>query len=408
MKILFADAVDEQRLERLRDAGHECTVTPTLSADTLPDEVGDAEVLVVRSTKVTDATISAGANLGLIVRAGAGTDNIDKAAAARGGVYVCNVPGKNAIAVAELTMGLLLAIDRNIADNVRDLRDGVWNKSLYTKADGLAGKKLAIVGLGDIGLAVAERAKAFGLLVSAVRKDGRSAAVLQQIRSIGIRLVDDLPTLLADADIVSIHVPKAEGTAGLVDAEFLKAVPDGAIVLNTSRGDIVDESALLEALNHRGMRAGLDVYADEPSSGSDTFTSELAKHPAVVGTHHIGASTQQAQAAVADGTIEVIEHYAKGDIINCVNLAGDPTGSHCVVIRHEDRVGVLAQIFAVMRAHGLNVQQMSNQVFAHDGAAVATIHIGGRDHQHETDASLLNELHAIDEVISASFSESGS
>lgn len=408
MKILFADALDERRLERLRENGHECIVAPELTADTLPDEVGDAEALVVRSTKVTKATIDAGSKLGLIVRAGAGTDNVDKAAAARHGIYVCNVPGKNAIAVAELTMGLILSIDRNIADNVMDLRQGVWNKKLYTKADGLAGKKLAIVGLGDIGIAVAERAKAFGLTVSAVRKDGRSAAALQHIRSIGIRLVDDLPTLLADADIVSIHVPKAAGTEGLVDTEFLKMLPDGAVIINTSRGDIVDEPSLLEALNQRNMRAGLDVYANEPSSGNDTFTSELAQHPAVVGTHHIGASTQQAQAAVADGTIEVIERYATGDVINCVNLAGEPTGTDCIVIRHQDRVGVLAQVFAILRANDLNVQQMSNQVFAHEGAAVATIHIGGAHQQAPKDAAVLAELHAIDEVISASFSTSSS
>ncbi len=408
MKILFADALDEGRLERLREDGHECIVAPELTADTLPDQVGDADALVVRSTKVTKDTIDAATNLGLIVRAGAGTDNVDKAAAARNGIYVCNVPGKNAIAVAELTMGLILSIDRNIADNVMDLRQGVWNKKLYTKADGLAGKKLAIVGLGDIGIAVAERAKAFGLTVSAVRKDGRSPSALQHIRSIGIRLVDDLPTLLADADIVSIHVPKATGTEGLVDAEFLKMLPDGAVIINTSRGDIVDEASLLEALNHRNMRAGLDVYANEPSSGTDTFTSELAQHPAVVGTHHIGASTQQAQAAVADGTIEVIERYISGDVINCVNLAGEPTGTDCIVIRNEDRVGVLAQIFAILRANGLNVQQMSNQVFAHEGAAVATIHIGGAHEKDPEDVAVLDDLHAIDEVMSASFSKRSS
>lgn len=406
MKILFADAVDEGRLGRLREQGHECVVSPGLTAETLPEEVGDAEALVVRSTKVSEATISAGTKLGLIVRAGAGTDNVDKAAAARHGIYVCNVPGKNAIAVAELTMGLILSIDRNIADNVMDLRQGVWNKKRYTKADGLAGKKLAIVGLGDIGLAVAERAKAFGLTVSAVRKDGRSAAALQRIRAIGVRLVDDVPALLADADIVSIHVPKASGTTDLVDTEFLKMLKDGAVVINTSRGDIVNEPALLEALNNRSMRAGLDVYANEPSSGEADFTSELAQHPAVVGTHHIGASTQQAQAAVADGTIEVIDRYISGDVINCVNLAGEPTGTDCIIIRHEDRVGVLAQIFAVLRANGLNVQQMSNQVFAHEGAAVATIHIGGAHQEGSDDADVLDELHGIDEVISASFSGS--
>lgn len=396
MKILFADAIDEHRLGPLTNAGHECIVDGSLTADDLPGAIGDADILVVRSTKVTAATIDAGPHLSLIVRAGAGTDNIDKAAASGRGIYVCNVPGKNAVAVAELTMGLLLAIDRNIADNVSDLRAGVWNKKRYTKADGLAGKTMAIVGLGDIGLAVAERAKGFGMTVSAVRKDGRSDAVMARIRQIGIRLVDDQATLLADADIVSIHVPKSDSTAGLVDAAFLAALPDGAYVLNTSRGEVVDETALISALDERSMRAGLDVYVGEPGSGSGAFTSELASHPAVVGTHHIGASTKQAQAAVADGTIDVIEAYLAGEVINCVNLAATSESTGCITVRHLDVVGVLAQIFAVLRRNGLNVQQMSNQVFADDGAAVATIRVAKCP-----DDDVLAELSAIDEVLAA-------
>ncbi|MEZ5342256.1 MAG: NAD(P)-dependent oxidoreductase [Acidimicrobiales bacterium] len=161
MKILFADSVDESRLEPLQQLGHDCVVDGSLDADTLPEAVAGVEILVVRSTKVTAATIDAAHNLALVVRAGAGTDNIDKVAASQAGVYVCNVPGRNAIAVAELTMGLLLAIDRRIPDNTADLRRGTWNKKLYSEADGLHGKSLGIVGLGDIGLAVAERAKSF-------------------------------------------------------------------------------------------------------------------------------------------------------------------------------------------------------------------------------------------------------
>lgn len=396
MKILFADAIDQRRLGPLTAAGHDCVVDGSLTAESLPAAIGDADILVVRSTTVTAAAIDAATKLALIVRAGAGTDNIDKATASGRGIYVCNVPGKNAVAVAELTMGLLLAIDRNIADNVSDLRAGVWNKARYTNADGLAGKTIAIVGLGDIGLAVAERAKGFGMIVSALRKDGRSDAVMARIRQIGIRLVDDQTALLADADVVSIHVPKADSTAGLVDADFLAALPDGAYVLNTSRGEAVDEAALIDALDERSMRAGLDVYVGEPGSGTGEFTNALASHPSVVGTHHIGASTSQAQAAVADGTIEVIEAYLAGEVINCVNLAATSESTGCITVRHLDVVGVLAQIFAVLRRNGLNVQQMSNQVFADDGAAVATIRVARCPEE-----SVLDELASIDEVLAA-------
>ncbi|MGB5760195.1 MAG: NAD(P)-dependent oxidoreductase [Acidimicrobiales bacterium] len=393
MRILYADDIDESRLVALRAAGHDCLVDASLNAETLVDAVPGYDVLVVRSTTVTAEAIAAGGQLGLIIRAGAGTDNIDKTAASARGVFVCNVPGRNAIAVAELTMGLLLAVDRRIADNTSDLRQGRWNKSTYTEADGLFGKRLGIIGLGDIGLAVAERAKAFGLSVSAQRKPDRSPRVQAAIRSIGIRMIESQEALLAESDVISLHVPKSEDTTGLVDAAFLARLPEGAVLLNTSRGDVVDEPALLDALDRGVIRAGLDVWAGEPSSGSGSFDSALARHPRVVGTHHIGASTAQAQRSVSDGTVEAIEAYIAGSPIDCVNLRSQPSGTCSVNIRHLDRVGVLAKIFAVLRTNGLNVQQMQNQVFEGGEAAVATINISLSPTQEVVDAIL-----AIDEV----------
>ena len=397
MKILFADKLDAGRVELLKQAGHECIVEPGLSTSDLVDHLDGVEILVVRSTVVNAAAIEAGSSLGLIVRAGAGTDNVDLAAASKAGIYVSNVPGQNAIAVAELTMGLLLAIDRHIADGTTDLRAGKWNKATYTKADGLYGKTLAVIGVGDIGMAVAERAKAFGLVVAALRKDSRNAETQAQIRAVGIRLVDSLDELLAEADVVSLHVPKSPDTVGLVDAEFLAKLRDGTIILNTSRGQVVDEGALIDALDNRSMRAGLDVFANEPKSGTGKFESALARHPRVVGTHHVGASTTQAQEAVADGTIKVIEAYADGRVRNCVNISEAPPSINRIVVRHLDRVGVLAAVLAVLRSSGLNVQQMQNQVFSDLGAAVATINISG-----VADAATLEELSNISDVLAVS------
>ncbi len=394
MRLLFADSLDESRLSSLRDAGHEVIVDAGLDADDLPGAIAGVDVLVVRSTQVTAETIEAADQLGLIVRAGAGTDNVDKVAASAKGIYVCNVPGQNAVAVAELTMGLLLAIDRHLADGAADLRNGVWNKKKYTQADGVYGKTIGIIGLGDIGMAVAERAKAFGLTVIAERKHGRSAATLQRIRSVGVQLVDSRAELLAQSDIVSIHVPKSDDTIGMVDAAFLAALPERAIVLNTSRGDIVVADDLIAAMDERGIRAGLDVYPGEPAEGTADFASALASHPNVVGSHHIGASTAQAQDAVAAGTIEVVEAYAAGDVINCVNLVQEPLGACVLVIRHEDEVGVLAKVFAVLRRRGLNIQQMQNQLFSANGAAVATINVEGA-----VDAKCIDALADIHEVI---------
>ena len=393
MKILFADALPDAYIDILRERGDECVVDPDLGPDTLPDAIGDADVLIVRSTKVPADAINAADRLGLIVRSGAGTNTIDCQAAADAGVYVCNVPGTNSVAVAELTMGLLLAVDRHIADATSDLRAGRWNKKGYSKADGLLGKTFGIIGVGEIGLAAAERARAFGMTVLAERKPNRRPDVEARIRAIGIRLVDDLDDLVAESDIVSIHVPGGAATAGLVDARFLDLMKPGAVLLNTSRGEVVDEAALLDAIETKGIRAGLDVFCDEPGSSTGEFTSTLAAHPAVVGTHHIGASTQQAQDATSAGTVDVIEAYRSGDLLNCVNMAPARIGTVTITIRHYDRVGVLAHVFELLRQNEINVQTMQNKVFSGSNAAVAIIDVSG-----EISEDLARELGALDHV----------
>jgi D-3-phosphoglycerate dehydrogenase len=183
----------------------------------------------------------------------------------------------------------------------------------------------------------------------------------------------------------------------MVDADFIAALPDGCIILNTSRGDVVDEGALLHGLDQRGMRAGLDVFANEPGSGTAAFLSEVAAHHSVVGSHHIGASTTQAQESVADGMIEVIDAYASGAMINCVNMASGPSGASCISVRHRDRVGALAKILNAISGNGHNVEQMQNQLFAGGDAAVATINVDGTPSR-----ATLDIIEAIDEVIAVS------
>src|SRR3954471_5762907 len=177
MHLLFADRLPEQTIQDLEERGHICVMEPELTADDLPARIAGFDGLVVRSTKVRRAVFEAADRLALVIRAGAGTNTIDTDAAATTGVFVCNVPGRNSVAVAELTMGLLLAIDRRIADNVADLRDGHWDKKGYGKAGGLLGSTMGIIGLGSIGLAVAERAAAFGIELRSLDRPGRSAYV---------------------------------------------------------------------------------------------------------------------------------------------------------------------------------------------------------------------------------------
>jgi len=320
MRILFADKFQTPYLEQLKARGYDCDFQPDLGADDVPAQIGGADVIIVRSTKVTRAAIEAGDNLKLIIRAGAGTNTIDKAAAAERSIPVCNVPGKNAVAVAELAFGLLLSIDRNIPDNVADLRNGRWDKKTYSKAEGIKGRKLGIVGLGGIGMALAERAAVFGMDVHVIAKSGRDAETTARLDAISATTVPDLDTLVGYCDVVSFHVPATPETTGMINDELLAKFQDGAILINTARGEIVDEAALMRALDNKGMRAGLDVFNDEPGAAQGEFDSPLARHPRVYATHHIGASTEQAQNAIAAEVVDLRADFARGNVRHCVNL----------------------------------------------------------------------------------------
>ncbi len=316
MKILIADSFPKTHASELEQMGHICTIEPGLDENSLTSAITDQELLIVRSTAVNAATLNSGSNLKLVIRAGAGTNTIDKQYAADKGIRVCNVPGANAIAVAQLVMGMIIALDRNIVDNVIDLRNKTWNKKKFSKARGLYGQKLGIVGFGAIGLALAQRAQAFGIEVFAIDQPG---VATQRMVDAGIVELDKIEQILEICDIVSLHMPATDETRGMVNKTFLDQLKDGAILINAARGELVDEAALITAMNEKGIRAGLDVYDNEPGPGDSKFDSALASHGNVCGTHHIGASTEQAQTAVADGVLKVIAAYESGELINCVN-----------------------------------------------------------------------------------------
>ena len=399
MRILFADGLSEAAVERLRAGGDTCTVKPSITAEDMPAHVGGFDVLVVRSTRVTAAALEAGTDLGLVVRAGAGTNTIDCARAAELGVFVCNVPGRNAIAVAELALGLMFAVDRHIAAAAADARAGRWDKKAYSTARGLHGATLGIVGMGAIGMEMAQRAAACGLRVVTDDKP-RPHDALARMSDIGVQRLPDRAAVLAASDIVSLHVPGGDATDGLVDARFLAAMKPDAMLINTSRGSVVDEAALIAALDSTDMRAGIDVFADEPQAGAGSHDSKLAMHPKVVATHHIGASTRQAQEAVAEGTVQVIEQYRTGAVIDCVNLEQAPNRTATLSVRHYDRVGVLAAVLQELRRAQLNVATMQNRIFAGSVAAAATIDVSGT-----ISDELLDSLRAVPDVIGVSVFE---
>ena len=397
MRVLFADAIGATTIDRLEERGHTCVVEPTLQAGELADRVDGFDVLVVRSTKVGGDVFETADRLALVVRAGAGTNTIDVEAAAARGVLVTNLPGRNAAAVAELTMGLLLAVDRRIVDNAADLRAGRWDKKTYSAARGLLGSTMGILGLGSIGLEVAQRARAFGIEVRALERPGRRADVRARALDLRIGMVDSLTDLLPACDVVSLHLPSTSGTTGMVDEAFLGLMKRGSVLLNTSRGDLVDEDALLRALDGNDLRAGLDVWVDEPGAGTAEWSSPLARHPRVVGTHHIGASTQQAQDAVAAGVVEIIDAFVEGEARNCVNLTPSRIGTATLTVRHLDRVGVLAHVLDRLSRARLNVEHMENRVFRGGGAAVASIDVAGT-----VSEDLVAELDALPDVLGVS------
>lgn len=319
MRILIADAFPDASLTEMTEHDHDCVCTPDLSAEELATRITGYDVLVVRSTRVTAETIDAADDLRMIIRAGSGTNTIDVEAASRRGIHVCNVPGRNAVAVAELAFGLLLALDRQIPDNVEDLRAGHWDKRRYTHARGIRGRKIGVVGLGQIGLEFAERAAAFGASVHAVTSANRDRHAVERAQAIGTTFVDSLDALARTCDVLSFHVPVSERTRGMIGRRLLSQMQAGAILLNTARGDLVDEPALLEAMDTKGIRAGLDVFNGEPGASKGSIDNPLTRHPNVYGTHHIGASTEQAQQAVADEVVHMVDVFEGGTVLHPVN-----------------------------------------------------------------------------------------
>jgi D-3-phosphoglycerate dehydrogenase / 2-oxoglutarate reductase len=373
MKILIADKFPEGGQAELREAGFEIVYDPELKDAALAAAImsSAADILVVRGTKVTADMLEAG-RLSLVVRAGAGYNTIDVKTASARGIYVTNCPGKNSVAVAELAFGLILALDRRIPDNALDLRQGRWNKKEYSKARGIFGRTLGLVGLGKIGQEMISRAKAFGMPVVAWSR----SLTPERAEKMGLEMKQSPLEVASAADIVSVHVALNNDTRNLIDENFFNAMKPGSYFINTSRAEVIDQAALANAIKERGLRAGLDVFAGEPAGGVGTVEDDIFKLDGVIGTHHIGASTDQAQQAIAQETVRIIRHYKEaGRAPNVVNLAKKSPATHLLVVRHYDRVGVLANVFTQLKQAGINVQETENIVFDGAIAAIARIHL---------------------------------
>lgn len=387
MKCLIADNFPEKYIQYLRDIDIEVIFEPKLGENDLPGKIKGIDILVVRSTIVNAETIQASDNLNLVIRAGAGVNNINIAEANKKGIYVANCPGKNAIAVAELAMGLIISLDRKIPDNVIDFRNGVWNKGVYSKAEGLYGKTLAIIGVGNIGKEVAKRALAFGMNVYG--KD------ISRIEGVAIKDFSEMDQVLPIADIVSIHLPSTPQTKGFFNEQMFGYLKKGALLINTSRADVIDETAMLKAIEEKNIRVGLDVFKGEPEGKAGDVSSPLQENKNIYVTHHIGASTEQAQNAVAEETVNIIENFLNSGVIShWVNRTKIADAHYQLTVKHFDKPGVLASILDVLRHGDINIEEVENIIFEGGLVALCTmkLKVGATDDMLKTIRSNPNVL----------------
>lgn len=376
MKVLIADKFEKVGTDGLKELGCTVVAQPEVKAEELPGLIRQVnpQILIVRSKKVNADALRAGSALSLVIRAGAGIDTIDVDTASTLGVFVSNCPGKNSVAVAELVLGLLLACDRRIPDQTADLRQGRWNKAEYSRARGLHGRTLGIVGLGQIGREVASRAQAFGMRVLAWSR----TLTHREADQLGLRYAQTPLEVAGVSDAVTINVAANPDTKHLVNAEFLAAMRPGAYLINTSRGSVVDEAALQRAVAEKGIRAGLDVFQSEPAGGTGEFAPALVQLPGVYGTHHVGASTDQAQVAIAHEVIRIVQTFqATGEVPNVVNRLARSSATHVLTIRHRNRPGVLAHVFGVLAEASINVEEVENIIYHGAQATLARIHLDG-------------------------------
>jgi len=373
--VLIADTFQSTGIRRLEEIGCRVESDASLQGEILECAIREIQpdILVVRSTKVTKEMMDASKKLCIIIRAGAGYDTIDTKAASSRGISVANCPGKNSIAVAELAWGLILACDRRIPDQVIDLRANRWNKKEFSNSSGLYGRTIGVVGLGGIGSEVVKRAKSFGMHVVAW---SRSLTTVQA-KEMDIEMCSDLHELASKSDVVSVHVASTPDTKHLIDKDFFSNMKQTAIFVNTSRGAVVDESALVNAVDSKHLRVGLDVFEHEPSAGDQQFNSEVTTMKHVYGTHHVGASTTQAQEAIASEAVRIIESYVQdGVVLHCVNRASDTSATALLSIRHKNLPGVLANVFDELSVAGINVEEMENILYKGEEAACARIQLG--------------------------------
>ena len=301
MRVLICDKVSKDAIEKMRAAGLEVDDRAGITADELKTVVGGYEAVVVRSaTKVTAEVLEAAKALKLVVRGGVGVDNIDVKAAQAMGVAVKNTPAASTESVAELAVGLMFALSRKIAQADASMKAGKWEKKAFEGVE-VGGKTLGVIGIGRIGLATARKAHLLGVKRVLAHDPWVTKSPADFVT------MTDLDTLLRESDILTLHIPFDKAKGATLGAREFGLMKPGVFLVNCARGGVVDETALLEALN-AGKVAGaaVDVWAKEPTENHD-----LAKHPAVISLPHVGASTKEGQGRVGGEVADIVIEFVK-------------------------------------------------------------------------------------------------
>ena len=391
MKILVGCSLPKSALHELRSLGTDVIYEPELTAERLEKLIGDMAVLVVCRTRVSPEAIAAGKALQMILRAGTDTTNIAIDDASSQGVFVCNCPYKDAFAVAELTLGLLLALDRRVLHSAAALREGVPEEPAPTAALGLAGRTLGMMGFGPVEQEIAKRAQAFDMKLLAW-----SAALTPELAAERSIEFCAWPRELArQSDMVTIYAPPQRADELLIDAEFLRSMRPGAYIVYVGHPAALDQEALAEVAKERKLRVAYDISAPQlPGSDTGRFKSRLQAIPEVIGTYRLADRTQQAYEATADEVVRVIREFlVAGNILNCVNLLERSPAKWQLLLRLRDVVGVIASIMAHIRDDGINAEEINSRVLLGAQAGWCVIALDERPSSETLDA--IRELDGV-------------
>ena len=308
MKILICDSLENEVLNSFSEIGEIKDISHEENKeDELSKNIVDSEVVVIRSaTTINKDLIKSAKQLKIIARCGVGIDNIDLEQASKSNIYVTNSPNANIISVAELTIGLIIGAARNIHSSNNSLKNGEWNRQKFIGTE-LYEKQLGLIGFGKAANEVAKRLTAFGMRI--VFFD----PYIDESKNDAIKV--DLDYLMQTSDVISIHVIKTKETENLIDSKYLKMIKEGGIIVNTSRGGIIDEKSLFELVDDKKIIfGGLDVYEKEPPEVGESFSNSN-----IITTPHLGASTKEAQLKAGKQTAENVKNILNGDLNSVIN-----------------------------------------------------------------------------------------